>query len=187
MRSRLAALCALVMLTCTAAVHAQNTQQPPRDEPPPQDMPPPQRDDPPPPPEVAPPPRRQDTPPPPRADINPSDRWGAVAYTADGAFGASYGIETREDAERLAIDECRRESTDKADCSRGVVTRRDSWFYIQFCRRGGTWGAFVSTGRTLAEVNQRAAEDARRSQQGAENCRMVPNGLFHSGGLHLKM
>ena len=79
-----------------------------------------------------------------------SGKWGAVAYTADGAFGAAYGIDTREEAERLAIDACRKESTDKNDCSRGVVTRQDSWFHIQFCRRGSEWTTHVTTKPTPA-------------------------------------
>jgi hypothetical protein len=116
-----------------------------------------------------------------------ANRCGSVAYTADGAFGGSYGMENCGDAERLAIDECRRESTDKADCERGAITRRDSWFYIQFCRRGGEWSTHVTTQQTLAGVNQDAAEWARKSKYGSENCRLVPNGLFHSAGLHAKM
>jgi hypothetical protein len=128
-------------------------------------------------------PRVQDPPP-----SRTGDRWGAVAYTADGAFGAAYGIETREDAERLAIDECRRESTDKADCSRGVIAGQDSWFHIQFCRgRDGDWSTHVTRRRTVAETTQEAARFAQTSKYGAEGCRMVPNGLFHSGGMHLKM
>jgi hypothetical protein len=122
-----------------------------------------------------------------RGEVRPSDRWGAVAYTADGAFGAAYGIETKDVAERLAIDECRRESTDKNDCSRGVIVRQDSWFHIQFCQRGNDAYAHVTSGRTLVEVNQQAAQYAAQSKYGAENCRMVPNGLFHSGGLHTRM
>lgn len=140
-----------------------------------------------------PPPRVQELPPPadrqppPRIEARPGVKWGALAYTADGAFGAAYGIETREDAERLAVDECRRESTDKADCARGVVARQDSWFHIQFCRRGGDYSTHVTTKTTLAETNQAAAQYANTSRYGAENCRMVPNGLFHSGGMHTKM
>jgi len=189
--SRLAASCVFVMLAC-AAVQAQDSKQPGPDDPPPgsKEGPPPGKEDPPPAPEVR-PPRVQDPPPrqedPPRAEIRPGDKWGAVAYTADGAFGAAYGIETREDAERLAVDECRRESTNKADCSRGVVTKRDSWFVIQFCRRGNDWSTHVSAERTIAETNAAAAQYARGSRYGAENCRMVANGLFHSGGLHLRM
>jgi len=124
---------------------------------------------------------------PPPGEVRPSVRCGAVAYTADGAFGGAYGIDTCEDAERLAIDECRRESTDKSDCSRGVLKNTDTWFYIQFCRRGTEWGTHVSTGRTMAEANEAAARYARTSRYGPENCRLVPNGLFHSGGLHTKM
>lgn len=182
-----------------AAVEAQDGQPRQQDPPPTQEGPPPGRDDPPPgkddPPPTRPdtrpraedpPPRRQD-PDPPRADVRPGERWGSVAYTADGAFGAAFGIETKEDAERLAIEECRRESTDPPDCSRGVVTRTDSWFHIQFCKRGNDWGTHVSTGRTMAEVNEAAAEYGRKAQYGADNCRLVPNGLFHSGGLHTKM
>jgi hypothetical protein len=116
-----------------------------------------------------------------------ADRCGALAYTADGAFGAAYGMEDCRDAERLAVEECRRESTDKQDCSRGVVTRRDQWFFVQFCQRGGDWTTNVTTRQTLGEVNRDAAEWARKSKYGAQNCRMVPNGLFHSGGLHTKM
>lgn len=179
MLSRFAALC--VALMCAAyAVEAQDN---PRQQTPPGG-------------EGAPPaggapvdpPRAQD-PLPPRAEMRTVDRWGAVAYTADGAFGAAYGIETREDAERLAIDECRRESTDKADCSRGVVARQDSWFNIQFCRRGTSHATHVTSGRTLAEANGAAARYAQSqaSQFGADGCRMVPNGLFHSGGMHTKM
>jgi uncharacterized protein DUF4189 len=114
-------------------------------------------------------------------------RWGAVAYTADGAFGASYGIDTKEDAERLAIDECMRESTDKADCSRGVITRQDSWFFIQFCRRGDDLFTHVTTRRTLAETNEAAVRYAQTSKYGLDSCRLIPNGLFHSGGLHTKI
>ena len=123
----------------------------------------------------------------PRGETRSTDRWGAVAYTADGAFGAAYGIDTRQDAERLAIDECLRESTDKQDCPRGVVTRQESWFHIQFCKRGTEYSTHVTTRPTLAETNQAAAEFARTSKFGADGCRMVPNGLFHSGGMHTKM
>ena len=163
MLSRFAVLC-FVLMCAASAVEAQD---PPRQQTPPSDAP------------------RVQEPPPPR----PGERWGAVAYTADGAFGAAYGIETKEDAERLAIDECRRESTDKADCSRGVVARQDSWFHIQFCGRGTSYATHVTTGRTLAEANSAAARYAQSqaSQFGPEGCRMVPNGLFHSGGMHLKM
>ena len=116
-----------------------------------------------------------------------ADRCGALAYTADGAFGGSYGMDDCSDAERLAVEECRRESTDKEDCSRGVVVKRSAWFHIQFCRRGNDWMTHITTHQTLSEVTRDAAEWARTSKYGAENCRMVPNGLFHSGGLHTKM
>ena len=188
---RLLASCAFALFV-TAGVSAQQDRQ---DAPQPgQEGPPPaQQDRPSPPPDVRPPqaeaPARQLEPPQPRADASPSraDRCGAVAYTSDGAFGASYGMENCSDAERLAIEECRRESTDKGDCARGVIVRKDSWFYIQFCRRGGEWTTHVSTKQTLVEVNNSATEWASRSQYGAQNCRLVPNGLFHSGGLHAKM
>jgi uncharacterized protein DUF4189 len=114
-------------------------------------------------------------------------KWGAVAYTADGAFGAAYGFDSKEEAERLAIDACRKESTDKDDCYRGVVTRQDSWFHIQFCRLGRDWTTQITTDPTLPATNDKAAQFARTSKFGAGNCRMVPNGLFHSGGLHTKM
>jgi hypothetical protein len=115
-----------------------------------------------------------------------SGKWGAVAYTADGAFGGAYGFDSKEEAERLAIDACRKESTDKADCSRGVVSRQDSWFHVQFCRIGNDWTTRITTNITLPETNASADQFARSSKYGAGNCRLVPNGLFHSGGLHLK-
>jgi hypothetical protein len=115
---------------------------------------------------------------------SPSAKWGAVAYTADGAFGASYGFDSREEAERLAIGACQKESTDKNDCSRGVITRQDSWFHIQFCRRGTDWSTHVTTEPTLPAANEAAARFARTSKYGLDSCRMVPNGLLHSGGLH---
>ncbi len=115
-----------------------------------------------------------------------SGKWGAVAYTADGAFGAAYGFDSREEAERLAIDACRKESTDKNDCSRGVVTRQDSWFHVQFCRSGNDWTTRVTTEATLPATNKGAAQFARTSKYGANGCNVVPNGLFHSGGLHTK-
>ena len=139
------------------------------------------------------PPNSKDRPPAPperreqRGEARSTDKWGAVAYTADGAFGASYGIDNRTDAERLAVDECRREAVDKHDCSNGVVTRQDTWFHIQFCRRGAEWTTQITTRSTLAETNAAAADFARKSKFGADGCRMVPNGLFHSGGTHTKM
>jgi hypothetical protein len=191
---RIATSFVFVMLVF-AAVHAQDGQQPPTAPPPDKQdaAPPPTKDGPPPPTQDTPPPEQPPPPPeqqpPPSAQIQPSQRCGAVAYTADGAFGGAYGIDTCEEAERLAIDECRRESTDKGDCSRGVIRGRDSWFLIQFCSGGRSGGhaTHVSTGRTMAEVNQAAAQYARTAQQGPDSCRMVPNGLFHSGGLHTKM
>jgi len=123
----------------------------------------------------------------PRGDMNMAQRWGAVAYTADGAFGAAYGIDTKEDAERLAIDECQRESTDKQDCARGVVTRQNSWFHIQFCKRGTDVFTHVTMHRSLVETNQAAARFARSSKYGLDSCRLIPNGLFHSGGLHTRI
>jgi hypothetical protein len=165
---RFAASCALGLLILAAA-QAQELRR---------------QDDPPTPRVQDPPPRRQQDPP---TGFRPGARCGAVAYTADGAFGAAYGIDTCEEAERLAIDECRRESTDPGDCSRGVVKRTDAWFYVQFCRSGTSWGTHVSTGRTMAEAYAAGAEYARTSQYGPQNCRLVPNGLLHSGGLHTKM
>jgi hypothetical protein len=161
---------------------------PPRAEtPPPRDNDIPRR-----PSDSGPPPRaeRPDDRPPPRDDspgTNTADRCGAVAYTADGAFGGAYGMEDCRDAERLAVDECQRESTDKADCSRGVLTRRSQWFYVQFCRDGRDWTTHVTTNNTLSGVNQAGLEWARKSKFGVANCRLVPNGLFHSGGLHTRM
>jgi hypothetical protein len=167
--SRLALLCVLAI--CAGPAHAQEKPRL-------QQLPPP--------PVPAPaPPEAQDAQP--REGERRSDRWGAVAYTADGAFGAAYGIDAREDAERLAVDECRREATAKADCARGVVAKQDSWFHIQFCRRGNDWSTHVTTRPTVAETNLAAAQFAQTSRYGAEGCRMVPNGLFHSGGLHTKM
>lgn len=214
MFTRFAACCASVLLIL-ATVHAQQTPPPGQEGPPSVEFPPPRvegggpprQDGPPPRVEGAPP--SQDSPPPrvqgppgnerpPRADTPPrdppdraptrtADRCGAVAYTADGAFGAAYGMDDCADAERLAADECRRESTDKQDCSRGVVVRRDTWFHIQFCQRGSEWTTQITTRQTLAEVNRAASEWAQKSQFGAQNCRQVPNGLLHSGGLHTKM
>jgi type IV secretory pathway VirB10-like protein len=199
---RIAASFVFVMLVY-AGVHAQDAKQPPPPDPPTTATPPPDKQDGPPPntdtqppPETLPPPEQQPPPttepppptqPPPTTQVQPSQRCGAVAYTADGAFGGAYGIDTCEEAARLAIDECRRESTDKEDCARGVVRRTDSWFLIQFCSRGGSHATHVSTGRTLAEVNEAAALYARSSPQGPGYCRMVPSGLFHSAGLHTKM
>ena len=167
---RLATVCAFVVLL-HAAAHGQAGMEGP---PPGQEGPPPAQQDS--------PPRQQDSPPPPRGD-----RCGSVAYTSDGAFGAAYGMESCQEAERLAVEECVRESTDKPDCSRGAVTKRGSWFYVQFCRQGSEWTTHVTTKETLSGVNQEAAEWARRSKYGAANCRLVPNGLLHSGGLHTKM
>ena len=124
----------------------------------------------------------------PRGEARSTDRWGAVAYTADGAFGASYGIDNRTDAERLAVDECRREAVRQARLlERGVVTRQDTWFHIQFCRRGAEWTTQITT-RSDAGRDQRGGGRLRaQSKFGADGCRMVPNGLFHSGGMHTKM
>ena len=214
MFTRFAACCASVLLIL-ATVHAQQTPPPGQEGPPSVEFPPPRVEGGAPPRQDGPPPRvegappSQDSPPPrvqgppgnerpPRADTPPrdppdraptrtADRCGAVAYTADGAFGAAYGMDDCADAERLAADECRRESTDKQDCSRGVVVRRDTWFHIQFCQRGSEWTTQITTRQTLAEVNRAASEWAQKSQFGAQNCRQVPNGLLHSGGLHTKM
>ena len=112
---------------------------------------------------------------------------GAVAYTADGAFGAAFGMQSCEEAHRLAVDECVKVSTDKKDCSDGVISRRESWFYVQFCQRDRNWTTHVTTRPTLGETNREAAEWAKKSKFGPEYCRLVPNGLFHSGGLHTKL
>jgi hypothetical protein len=187
--TRLMASCALVFLA-TVGGYAQERPDGPL---PGQEGPPAQQDRPSPQPDTRPPqqepPARQPEPQQPRADVSPSrgDRCGAVAYTADGAFGAAYGMENCSDAERLAIDECRRESTDKDDCTRGAIVRQDSWFYVQFCRNGSEWTTHVTTKQTLVDVNNSAADWANRSKYGAQNCRLVPNGLFHSAGLHTKM
>lgn len=171
MLSRLAAFCVLVLLVLAARA---------------QEAPPPGDVGPPGPPDVTDRPAPSDRQPS-RTDDRAAHRWGAVAYTADGAFGAAFGMESREDAERLAIGECMRESTDKQDCARGAITRQDSWFHILFCRRGSDWATHVITRPMLTETNQAAAQFAQTSRYGTEGCRMVPNGLFHSGGLHTKI
>lgn len=112
---------------------------------------------------------------------------GAVAYTADGAFGAAYGQQSCEEAQRLAVNECVKVSTDKKDCSEGVLTRQDHWFHIQFCQRDRNWTTHVTARPTLGETNRVAGEWAKQSKFGSEYCRLVPNGLFHSGGLHTKL
>ena len=110
-----------------------------------------------------------------------------MAYTADGAFGGAYGYQSCDEAHRLAVDECVKVSTDKKDCSEGVLERRDTWFHIQFCQRDRRWTTHVTTRATLNETNSAAGEWARTSKFGSEYCRLVPNGLFHSGGLHTKL
>jgi hypothetical protein len=112
---------------------------------------------------------------------------GAVAYTADGAFGAAFGMQTCDEAQRRAVDECVRVSTDKKDCSEGVLTRQEHWFHIQFCQRDRNWTTHVTSRPTLGETNRVAGEWAKTSKFGSEYCRLVPNGLFHSGGLHTKL
>lgn len=176
MFQRLAASCAFFFFIQVAAYGQGAGQEGP---PSGQEGPPAQQD--------LPPPHQQNAPPPSADSAARGDKCGSVAYTADGAFGAAYGMENCEDAERLAVEECVRESTDKPDCSRGAVTRRDNWFYVQFCKRGSEWTTHVTTKQTLTGVNQDAAEWARKSKYGNENCRLVPNGLLHSGGLHTKM
>lgn len=116
-----------------------------------------------------------------------STTCGAVAYTADGAFGGAYGMQTCEEAHRLAVDECIKVSTDKKDCSDGVIERRDSWFHVMFCQRDRNWTTHVTTRPTLGDTNRDASEWAQKSKFGSEYCRLVPNGLFHSGGLHTKL
>jgi hypothetical protein len=112
---------------------------------------------------------------------------GAVAYTADGAFGAAFGMQSCDEAHRLAVDECVKVSTDKKDCSEGVISRRESWFHVQFCQRDRNWTTQVTTRPTLGETNRAAGEWAQKSKFGSEYCKLVPNGLFHSGGLHTKL
>jgi hypothetical protein len=112
---------------------------------------------------------------------------GAVAYTADGAFGAAYGMQTCDEAQRRAVEACVKVSTDKKDCSEGALTRQDHWFHIQFCQRDRNWTTHVTSRPTLGETNRVAGEWAKTSKFGSEYCRLVPNGLFHSGGLHTKL
>lgn len=112
---------------------------------------------------------------------------GAVAYTSDGAFGAAFGMQSCDEAHRLAVNECVRVSTEKKDCADGVITRREHWFHIQFCQRDQRWTTRVTTQATLSETNREAAEWAKQSKFGPQYCRLVPNGLFHSGGLHTKL
>jgi hypothetical protein len=112
---------------------------------------------------------------------------GAVAYTSDGAFGAAFGMQSCDEAHRLAVAECVKVSTEKKDCGEGVITRHESWFHIQFCQRDRNWTTRVTTQTTLSETNREASEWAKKSKFGSEYCRLVPNGLFHSGGLHTKL
>ena len=78
-----------------------------------------------------PPPAQQDLPPsagypPPRADASPrGDKCGSVAYTADGAFGAAYGMDNCDDAEAWLWTSVSGNRPDKPDCSRGAVTKRE--------------------------------------------------------------
>lgn len=126
--------------------------------------------------------------PPPSSAPQPGEALcGAVAYTADGAFGAAFGMQSCDEAQRLAVDECVKVSTDKKDCAEGVLTRREAWFHIQFCQRDRNWTTHVTTRPTLGETNREAGEWAKKSKYGPEYCRLVPNGLLHSGGLHTKL
>ncbi|MDF2114747.1 DUF4189 domain-containing protein [Roseiarcaceae bacterium H3SJ34-1] len=45
-----------------------------------------------------------------------STTWGAIAYTARGAFGQTFNRASREDAEQEALRECRRRAGRNADC-----------------------------------------------------------------------
>jgi len=69
----------------------------------------------------------------------------------------------------------------------GVAWLRETCGECRFCRRGAEWTTQITTRSTLAETNAAAADFARKSKFGADGCRMVPNGLFHSGGMHTKM
>jgi hypothetical protein len=112
---------------------------------------------------------------------------GAIAYTADGAFGAAYGMSTCEVAERLAVDACVKVAIHKDDCAKGVIRAQEAWFHIQFCRQGNNYTTRVTTNHSLADTSRDAAAWAEQSNFGIENCRLLTNGLFHSGGLHTKI
>ena len=127
--------------------------------------------------------------PPPASPPSPTRgaRCGAVAYTADGAFGAAYGMENCGDAERLAD----RRVQARVDRQGGLRARGGDparpLVPHSVLPAGNDWTTHVTSKPTLAEVNRDATEWAQNIQVRRRNCRMVPNGLFHSGGLHTKM
>jgi hypothetical protein len=100
--------------------------------------------------------------------------WGALAYEARGASAVVWNRPSRQDAERDALQECRKRAGRNAnDCD--VLTAGDNacgalGFYTG--RAGGKqhWGAYASIRPTLAQATSHALSECQRQAKRPEAC-----------------
>lgn len=100
--------------------------------------------------------------------------WGALAYEARGASSVVWNRPSRQDAERDALEECRKRAGRNAnDCD--VLTAGDSacgalGFYTGRANGRQHWGAYASIRSTLAQATSHALSECQRQSKRPEAC-----------------
>jgi hypothetical protein len=114
-----------------------------------------------------------------------TDPCAAVAFTADGHWGAAFGKTTCHDAKNIAMEQCKKNAVGyERKCEDTTKTYVNRWIMIQHCQKPPTEGTYVSVGVTPSQLITGMHEHLKRNGMGGPNCKVLA--LFHSDGRHNK-
>ena len=101
-------------------------------------------------------------------------RWGAIAYEAHGASAVVWNRPSRQDAEREALEECRKRAgrnANNCDVLTGADTQCGALGFYTGSAGGRThWGVFASIRSTLGQATDHALSECRRQAKVPSAC-----------------
>lgn len=99
--------------------------------------------------------------------------WGAVAYTANGTVGRSWNQANRQEAEQVAIAECRKRAGRNAKCDTLAAADKACLAVATYRARTGEtiyYGARVSLQPTLAQAISNALQQCQDAPRSRDTC-----------------
>lgn len=93
--------------------------------------------------------------------------WGALSAAVDGAWGASWNYGTREDAERTALEECTKNTSEKCEAIAVLDTKCSAMYHWQTDKN---WGWRIDTGYDVEDAKRKTLESCNVAKEQGSTC-----------------
>ena len=93
--------------------------------------------------------------------------WGALSAAVDGAWGASWNYGTREDAERTALEECRKNTSEKCEAIAVLDTKCSAMYHWQTDKN---WGWRIDTGNDVEDAKRKTLKACNVAKEQGSTC-----------------